>query len=411
MMRARALGFGVHICWKGEIVLGKLSRMGLRGVLPLAFLCCPVYATTLRIATYNVDCSDTASNSNVPDLAAVLQAVGQHHMAGNAQPIDVAGLQELLDTNDNTVVSTTLPALVNQLNTFYGSGTYAYDPTPDPTTGGFQFNGPSGLIYNTHTIQVISAKSLPYNGDSFNGVFRAPMRYELRPVGYGANADFYMYVSHYKSGSGASNNALRNTEATEIRQDADALGSAAHILYTGDHNLFGDSNEPSYQTLLAPGTGQAHDPASFTQTWTADAAHVGIETESPTAVQFRDDLELTSGNVYNQSGIYTQPGLRLANGGNGTYIVFGNGSSPSVPANGTAQPFQGGVNYSGNHSLDDLANASDVLNELTLATDHLPVVADYSLVGVTPVPEPAVLGFMVGGYLLLRRSLRPTRRS
>ena len=128
-------------------------------------------------------------------------------------------------------------------------------------------------------------------------------------------------------------------------------------------------------------------------------------------MQFRDDVELTSGNVYNQSAIYTQPGLRLANGGNGTYIAFGNGSSPSVPTNGTPQPFQGGVNYSGNHSLDDLANASDVLNELTLATDHLPVVADYSLVGVTPVPEPAVLGFMVGGYLLLRRSLRPTRRS
>ncbi len=181
--------------------------------------------------------------------------MGNHHLAGNAQPVDVIGLQELLDTNDNTIVSSSLPALVNQLNSFYGAGTYAYDPTPDPTTGGTQFNGPSGLIYNTHTIQVVAATSLDYAFTSGNGVPRAPMRYQLRPAGYGPNADFYMYVSHYKSGSGSSNTFVRNDEAMEIRGDADDLGSSAHVLFTGDHNLFGDSNEPAYQTLLASGVG------------------------------------------------------------------------------------------------------------------------------------------------------------
>src|SRR5439155_19054532 len=64
--------------------------------------------------------------------------------------------------------------------------------------------------------------------------------------------------------------------------------------------------------------------------------------------------------------------------------VFGNGSSPAVPAGGTAQTYQGSVNYAGNHTLDDLSNASDVLSALTTASDHLPVVADYSLIGVNP---------------------------
>src|SRR5438552_698856 len=83
---------------------------------------------------------------------------------------------------------------------------------------------------------------------------------------------------------------------------------------------------------------------------------------SASQVQFRDDLQLTSAAVYNQAGVYNTGGLQLANAGTNTYIVFGNGSSPSVPAGGTAQPFNGSVNYSGNHTLDDLANKSTVLS-------------------------------------------------
>jgi hypothetical protein len=265
------------------------------------------------------------------------------------------------------------------------------------------FNGPSGLVYNTHTIKVIAANPLGYDGDSFNGIFRAPMRYQLRPVGYGPNADFYVYVSHYKSGSGFSNEINRLTEASEIRADADALGDNAHIIYTGDHNLFGFSDEQSYQILTSPGPGEAYDSAAPSQVWAADASHVNIETQSPTTVQFRDDVQLTSGSVWNPSGIYTDSGLRLANNGNGTCVVFGNGSSPSVAGGGTAQTFQGSVDYAGNHTLDDLPNASTVLSTLTFASDHLPVVADYSVVGVSPLPEPGGLALLACVVTLVRR--------
>ncbi len=77
------------------------------------------------------------------------------------------------------------------------------------------------------------------------------MRYLLQPIGYASAADFYMYLSHYKSASGTTNTNTRNAEAVEIRANADALGANTHILYTGDYNLFEDSSDDipaSYQT-------------------------------------------------------------------------------------------------------------------------------------------------------------------
>ncbi|HWB55259.1 MAG TPA: dockerin type I domain-containing protein [Tepidisphaeraceae bacterium] len=335
--------------------------------------------TSLRIASYNIDDSDQGNNNNVSQIAAIIQGIGSHQINGSTQPVDVIGLEELLDTNNNSIISTTLPALVNDLNSLYGAGTYAYVNVPDPTTGGTSTNGPSGLIYNTHTVQIISTEILGYKNTGADSIPRAPMRFEIRPIGYNSNADFYMYVSHAKSGSTSSDTSTRNAEATEIRADADALGPNAHILYTGDYNIYGDSSEPSYLTITGSGNGQGFDPADPTETWTADAAHVAIETESAKNVEYRDDVELTSGEVYNPSGS-TSPGLQLASsGGVNSYIVFGNGSSPSVPPGGTAQSYNHTVNYSGNKTLSDLSNASTILSDLTTATDHLPIVADYNI--------------------------------
>src|SRR5580704_13135325 len=112
------------------------------------------------------------------------------------------------------LTSTTLANFVAQLNIIYGAGTYAFDPTTDPNTGG----GPDGLIYRTNTVQVVSARALKTGqtvllgsnglytaahspGGGVNGVTRAPMVYQLRPIGFGSTNDFYMYVSHARSTS------------------------------------------------------------------------------------------------------------------------------------------------------------------------------------------------------------------
>jgi hypothetical protein len=356
-----------------------------------------VRAETLRVVEYNIDCSDQGNNNaiNGPSagIPAVIQAIGDHHIGSNAQPVDVLALTEMLDTNNNSITSSTLPALVNALNAIYGAGYYAYDNTPDPTSGGTQFNGPSGLIYNTHTVQVVpgSEKALAYSGDSSNSVARAPMRYTLQPVGYGSNADFYLYVSHYKADSGSSNETRRNQEAMEIRQDADALGPNAHIIYTGDFNLAAGSSEPSYATLTAAGNGKAYDPTAASTSYISTFSNSSsswkyLYSESTTSLSARFDMQLVSGAVLNQPGLQLAPDTSDPFTNNFpssqypyAYEIFGNNNTTAL---------NGSTNASGNTSLSDLSNAATIKADLMQpsGSDHLPVVADYDLVGVSPLP-------------------------
>src|SRR6202044_1997963 len=228
----------------------KLYRNWIVITLVLGIETCASFAwcKTLRIVSYNIDCSDQNSDGNITNsihsLPTVVQAIGLHHLGTNAQPVDLMSCEELN--------STTLSNFVVQLNAIYGSGTYAFDPTTDPNTGG----GPDGLIYNTHTIQVVSARALKTGqdvllqsngtyttahspGGGVNGVTRAPMVYQLRPIGFGTTNDFYMYVSHARSTSDDSVGDARYAEAQSVRSDAKYnLPAGVHLFYGGDWNLF-----------------------------------------------------------------------------------------------------------------------------------------------------------------------------
>src|ERR1700759_987724 len=112
---------------------------------------------TLRIVDYNINADTVTSGSGIgtvdggTGLVDVLQAIGQHHLSdGIAQPIDVLAIQELHYAHPS--ISQTLTFLVNQLNSIYGAGTYTYDTRVDATNANATGNGPSGLIYNTHTV-------------------------------------------------------------------------------------------------------------------------------------------------------------------------------------------------------------------------------------------------------------------
>ena len=134
--------------------------------------------------------------------------------------------------------------------------TYAYDQTYDPTDGNDTGNGPSGLIYNTKTVQDINAVAI---GSASGSGSPAPMQYTLQPLSTGSAATFYLDVSHAKSGTTSSDVNRRNIEAGELRQSAGTLGFSANIIYAGDFNLNG-SSESTYQTMIASGVGQAIDP-------------------------------------------------------------------------------------------------------------------------------------------------------
>ena len=359
----------------------RLLCLFLLGALcPLASLS----AATVRIVAYNIEADIDGDTGPLPGLDTVIEAIGEQNVNGVAQPPDIVGLEE---TTSNSVTAAPLVAL---LNTYYnGAAVYATSPYQATVVGGNpgDGNGPNSVIYNTLTLTLIDSVGVGTpTGSSGNGESRQIARYEFMPVGGTAANVFYVYVSHMKSSFGGETPAVlaaRASEAAILRADGDALPAGSGIVYMGDFNLSG-STEVAYQNITAPGgTGQGIDPfnpaGDDTQVWDS-ATYVAIDTESDTSLEYRDDIQFISASAYNGT---VSGGLQYLAA---SFRVFGN--------NGTTE-FQSSVDSSSNTALANLQGpitATTALAALTTASDHLPVVADYSIAlsggGPTPTPTP-----------------------
>ena len=334
------------------------------------------------------------ANTNNVQAGGVLEGIGEEILGSDpAQPLDVLTLQE---TTGNTI---TIAPIVTGLNSFYNApGMYAMSPYQATEEGGdvTDGNGPNALVYNTKTLQLLASVPVDPPGGtsklgSSSGEYREVMRYELAPAGMTPTAtnEFYVYVSHYKSGTTSTDLTNRTGEAQIIRNDeASNLPASARVLYVGDYNIT-TSGEASYQTILsntAPNgihQGQGIDPLNPSGAanidWgnsTTDTNILAMKTDSAMDLRYRDDLQVMTTNVY----FSVTGGLALVPG---TYHVFGN--------NGTT-PYKGNVNSGANTVLNsDLASgalisAAQLYLDLTNASDHLPVVADYTIPITVPAP-------------------------
>jgi len=334
-----------------------------------------------------------ANTTNV-QAGGVLEGIGEEILGSDpAQPLDVLALQE---TTGNTI---TVAPIVNGLNSFYNApGMYAMSSSQATESGGdvADGNGPNALVYNTKTLQLLASVPVDPTGGtsklgSSSGEYREVMRYELAPAGMTPTAtnEFYIYVSHYKSGTSSGDLTARNGEAQIIRtNEAIDLPANARVLYVGDYNIT-TSGEASYQTILsntAPNgihQGQGIDPLNPTNnpninwgTSTTATNILAMESDSATDLRYRDDLQVMTTNVY----FGVAGGLALVPG---TYHVFGN--------NGTTA-YYGSVNSGSDTALNsDLEpgapiSASQLYLDLTDASDHLPVVADYTIPITVPAP-------------------------
>jgi hypothetical protein len=375
------MSVGYHArCWVRRGHLTRIARWSVLAAVGFSLLASAAAAQLLRVVTYNIAEDTGGSGTPGSDLTTVLQGIGNAQLAGHSQPVDVLALQELYGEP-----SVTLSAIVSSLNGIYGPGTYVYDTASDPTTGNFLTgNGPSGLIYNTKTVQLLGATSV--GSASGSGAPRAPMRYTLAPKGYNDHsADFTMYVSHMKSGAAGtelsgSNGYRRNVEAQTIRNNAYALNDSlngatsnevAHIIYAGDYN-WGGATENAYQTMISSsinsGIMKANDTLNPANDWDTTSTFKSLLTESATFVQYRDDVQLVS------TPMLTQPGMQLVPN---TLRAFGNGGNIY---------HQSVTNSANNNTLTELPNRSAVMTALTTATDHLPVVGDYSFATAIGAP-------------------------
>jgi exonuclease III len=338
---------------------------------------------TVRIVTYNIE-DDVGATAPLPGLIAdssgnvtnggVLEGIGEEILAGNNQPVDVLALQE---TTNSTL---TVQPILKGLNDFYSSRSksprYAMSSLVLTTTGGTG-GGPSALVYNTNTVQLL--ESVGVGTPSGSGEPRQVGRYLLAPAGVATNASniFYIYVSHAKSGTSSNDINRRAVEAGIIRSNSALLASGSRVLYVGDLNC-STSSEQMYQTLVGSGVGipgvDAVNPSGATgKNWgssTTDTNILAVLTESATDLSYRDDYQMMSSNVYYGAGT----GLALVSG---TYHAFG--------INGTTH-YGGSVNSGSDTALNtDLAtngvgiSASQLYQYLTTASDHVPVVADYTI--------------------------------
>ncbi len=336
------------------------------------------------------------ANTNNVQAGGVLEGIGEEILDSDpAQPLDVLALQE---TTGNTI---TVAPIVNGLNSFYNApGMYAMSPYQATEEGGdvTDGNGPNALVYNTKTLQLLASIPVDPPGGtsklgSSSGEYREVMRYEFAPAGMTPTAtnEFYVYVSHYKSGTTSTDLTNRTGEAQIIRNDeASNLPARNRVLYVGDYNIT-TSGEASYQTILsntAPNgihQGQGIDPLNPSGAanidWgnsTTDTNILAMKTDSAMDLRYRDDLQVMTTNVY--YGI--AGGLALVPG---TYHAFGN--------NGTT-PYKGSVNSSSNTALNNrlvtngpvFISAAQLYLDLTNASDHLPVVADYTIPITVPAP-------------------------
>jgi hypothetical protein len=394
---------------------------GIYPVILVAFIICifipsaRAQTRTLRIVTYNIeDDIDGATvplpglisppgNTNDVQAGGVLEGIGEENVGNDpAQPLDVLALEE---TTSNTKTIAPIVAGLNAFYAYYHSPAVYTNSTYQGTESGGDVtdgNGPNALVYNTTTLQLLASVPVDPPGGtsklgSSSGEYREVMRYELAPAGIAPTVtnEFYIYVSHYKSGTTSADLTARTGEAQIIRNDeANNLPPDARVLYVGDYNIT-TSGEASYQTILsntAPNgivQGQGIDPLNPTNnkninwgTSTTSQSILAMETESATDLRYRDDLQVGTTNVY----FGTPGGLKLVSG---TYHTFGN--------NGTIR-YGSTVNSGSNTSLTNLMagapiSATQLYLDLSEASDHLPIVADYTI----PLPAPVINSVNVVG--------------
>ena len=326
------------------VPISAATRMAVVAVFTIA---CGVIGThaaaQLRIVTYNV--ADLEGNQS--SMRFVLQSLSEDDAqvtTGVVRAPDIFVLQEV-----DVGTSATVAFWLNQLDipgTSYVRGTFT-------ANGG---GGENAVIYNELTVDEDPSGHVDITSHSGP---RATDRWKFSFVTQPSEV-FYIYGSHLKADTGGTNEAIRLSEVTAIRQNADALGEGAQIIYCGDYNMYA-SSEPGFQKFFEAGPGQAADPrfaGSFTNVFAhTQSPHDGSEGLTTGGMDDRFDFQLVSTEFIDDSGLEVDQF---------SYRSFGNDGSHFNKA------INDGFNF---YFLPDEQEIK--ADALAKASDHVPVVADY----------------------------------
>ncbi len=307
-------------------------------------------AAQIRVVSYN----SAQFNGDANAMADVLQAASDDDSHGFAVPVSIFLFQEV----DEELLST----LQNVVGDGYTMATFT--DQNDSSWGGAQ-----AMFYNAS--QFVENTAL--HEDIFTGAGRHADRWALNVIGYSGKR-IYVYSMHLKSSNGSSNQETRRQGAENVRDDIMTLPTGSHIIVVGDMNFY-SPNEPGYIWFTDAGDGQLIDPLGNGD-W-GGGSNTLKHTQSPLLNQ---DGGLIGGGLDDRFDFqFLSPSL-IDGGGfdliSGTYRSLGNDGNHYNDA------INAGNNY---YYPGDTPRGNALADELIIASDHLPLIADYQV--------PAILGW------------------
>jgi len=300
-----------------------------------------------RIASYNI--AKCIGDHSAIDY--VVDAISQDDSHGKALPLSIIMFQEVSAGNENT--------LHQFLGDEYSMGTY----TNKGESGGAQ-----AMFYNSSQLK----EDADAHKDIFTGATRYGDRWRLEGIGDYEDIIVWVYSVHFKASKGSENKEQRLFGANAILEDIATLPQESHVILVGDMNFY-NSSEPAYKAL----TTNLIDPLG-TSEWSGEDDAIK-HTQSPRKVRAtkgtpgsglihgglddRFDFQFISASLQDGEGLDV-----VAN----SYHAFGNdGNHYDVAINDGDNSFFAG----------DTARSNEIANALHMASDHVPVVADYEVVG------------------------------
>ena len=279
------------------------------------------------------------------DFRVVIEAIGDHVVLGNSQPIDILAFQEGPEN------ASEYEDIEENFEAVHGGN---FESTFTPADS---FGCRTGFIYNTQTVDLITATSL------ISGLTHNSRRAQFRPIGGSVADEFFIYAIHLKAGSSNSDELRREDEAQLIRANANTLPSSRNIIYAGDLNMKG-SFEPAYSVFRATGSNSTafdslNAPFGFQPNadWVSNLALQPFHSQAPLNMNDRFDLLFLNERFFDDAGIELVVGSTTALGNNGSHTM----NSAVISGNG----------------------ADGFADELLAFSDHLPVFSDFKF-GQTP---------------------------
>lgn len=245
---------------------------------------------------------------------------------------------------------------------------------------------PAGWLQDTHVVCGDTDQALFYRIPSISTAGtgldrltvvstspRATPRWKLRPRDYThPDNTFYVYGTHLKAGSTASDQSDRAAAAALIRTDANGLAAGARILLAGDMNLY-TSSEAAYGSFTgsqANDNGRVNDirnPSLVVQNWSLNSTFRFFHTQSPRTVAppGQNDGGVLGGLDDRFDFIFVSPGLMT-------------GIGMSYITNSYREYGQDGnrFNQAVNNPLPNGNVSNAIADALYFASDHLPVLLE-----------------------------------